>query len=164
MGNFLKISYAFRLSLINSLPLDHGLANQKNNGVKGSKVRLTYVFATNADSSEKRPLLIIGKAHKPQCFKNKTGEMLGFLYRNNAKAWMTSELYQEWLMKWNHELQLQNHHTLLLQDNFAGHICPEGFKNIKVKNFGPNLAAHVQPMDAGIICCFKAHYHAWYIQ
>ena len=158
MGNFFKISYAFRLNLINSLPLDHGLANQKNNGVKGSKVYLTYVFAANADGSEKRLPLIIGKAHKPQYFKNKTGEMLGFLYQNNTKAWMTFELYQEWLIKWNYELQLRNRHILLLQDNFAGHICPKGLTNIKVENFGPNLTAHVQPMDARIIHCFKAHY------
>jgi len=80
MGNFFKISYTFRLSLINSLPPDRGLANQKNNGIKGSKVHLTYVFAANADGSEKRPSLIIGKAHKPRYFINKTGEMLGFLY------------------------------------------------------------------------------------
>jgi len=64
MGNFFKISYAFRLSLTNSLPLDRSLANQKNNSVKGSKVCLTYVFAANADGSKKRPPLIIGKAHK----------------------------------------------------------------------------------------------------
>jgi len=56
---------------------------------------LTYVFAANANGSEKRPPLIIGKVHKPQCFKNKTGEILGFLYQNNAKAWITFELYQE---------------------------------------------------------------------
>jgi len=67
-------------------------------------------------------------------------------------------------MKWSYELQLQNHHILLLQDNFAGHICPEGLTNIKVKNFGPNLTAYVQPMDTGIICCLKAHYHTRYIQ
>jgi len=50
MGNFFKILYAFRLSLTNSLPPDHSLANQKNNGVKGSKVCLTYVFVANTDS------------------------------------------------------------------------------------------------------------------
>ena len=84
--------------------------------------------------------------------------MLGFLYQNNTKAWMTFELYQEWLIKWNYELQLRNYHILLLQDNFAGHICPKGLTNIKVKNFGPNLTAHIQPMNVGIIHCFKAHY------
>ena len=49
--------------------------------------------------------------------------------------------------------------TLLLQDNFTGHIVPGGLQNICIKNFTPNLTAHVQPMDQGIIRCFKAHYH-----
>ena len=31
-------------------------------------------------------------------------------------------------------------------------------------NFEPNLTSHVQPLDQGIIKCFKAHYHARYIQ
>ena len=31
-------------------------------------------------------------------------------------------------------------------------------------NFKPNLTAHVQPKDQGIIQCFKVHYHTWYIQ
>lgn len=96
------------------MPPDRGLADRKHNGVKGSKVRLTYAFAANADGSEKRPAFIIRKAHKPRCFKKKTGKMLGFYYRNNAKAWMTMELYQDWLKRWDHELQLQNRHILLL--------------------------------------------------
>jgi len=52
---------------------------------------------------------------------------------------------------------------LLLQDNFSGHIVPDGLKRIKVVNFEPNLIAHIQPMDQGIIRCFKAHYHASFI-
>jgi hypothetical protein len=32
-----------------------------------------------------------------------------------------------------------------------------------VENFSANLTAHVQPTDAGIIHCFKAHYHACFM-
>ncbi|KAG6871182.1 hypothetical protein C0995_007493 [Termitomyces sp. Mi166 len=32
-----------------------------------------------------------------------------------------------------------------------------------VENFSPNLTAHVQPADAGIIKCFKAHYCACFM-
>jgi hypothetical protein len=53
---------------------------------------------------------------------------------------------------------------VLLQDHFSGHIVPIGLQNIRVMNFRPNLTAHVQPMDQGIIWCFKAHYCAKYIQ
>ncbi|KAN0082802.1 hypothetical protein V8E55_008597 [Tylopilus felleus] len=36
--------------------------------------------------------------------------------------------------------------------------------NILVMNFEPNLTAHIQPNDQGIICCFKAHYRAGFIR
>jgi hypothetical protein len=77
---------------------------------------------------------------------------------------MTSSLYQEWLVNWDRKLQADGQKILLLQDNFSGHIVPDGLQNICVENFEPNLTAHVQPNDQGIIWCFKAHYHARYIQ
>jgi DDE superfamily endonuclease len=108
--------------------------------------------------------VIIGKAKKPRAFGKKTGAQLGFYYRNNAKAWMTSSLYQEWLQQWDDELEAKGRKILLLQDNFSGHIVPDGLRNIHVENLEPNLTAHVQPMDQGIIRCFKAHYRTKYIQ
>ncbi|GAW02276.1 DDE-domain-containing protein [Lentinula edodes] len=132
--------------LFYGLPPDRGLADKQHSGVKGSKVRLTYAFTANADGSEKKPAFIIGKAKKPRAFGNKTGEQLGFRYRNNAKAWMTMELYQDWLLEWDR------------------HVPPEGLQNIAVENFRANLTAHVQPMDSGIIRCFKAHYRQKYIE
>jgi len=81
MGNFyLFILYTFVLNFLNNLLLNHSLTDQKYNSVKENKVCLIYVFATNADSSEKRLSFIIGKVHKPWYFKNKTREILGFLY------------------------------------------------------------------------------------
>ncbi|KAF9226434.1 DDE-domain-containing protein [Gyrodon lividus] len=143
-------SVAAETSLMNlitgSIPPDRGLPNKKQSGVKGNKAQLTYLFTTKADGSQKLPLLVIGKAQKPHAFKHKTGLQLGFYYQNNAKAWMTASLYQEWKI-------------LLLQDNFAGHIVPDTLTNIHVENSEPNLTTHVQPNDQGIIRCFKAHYH-----
>ncbi|KIK76348.1 hypothetical protein PAXRUDRAFT_170211, partial [Paxillus rubicundulus Ve08.2h10] len=70
-------------------------------GIKGKKAQLTYLFMANADSSQKLPLLIIGRAQKPCAFKNKMDSQLGFYYWNNTKAWMTASLYQEWLLDWD---------------------------------------------------------------
>ena len=53
---------------------------------------------------------------------------------------------------------------VLLQDNFSGHIIPDGLQNIHVINFKPNLTAYVQPLDQGIIRCFKGHYRSKFIQ
>ena len=137
---------------------------QKNSGVKGRKVRLTYALTTNAEGSEKLEPLIIGKAQKPRAFKNKSGAQLGFNYRNNAKAWMKTDIYQDWLMDWDIKLRREKRNILLIQDNFSGHIPPDGIENIEVVNFEPNLTSHVQPTDQGIIQCFKAHYHSQYIE
>ena len=146
------------------IPPDQGLSDKKRSGVKGTKVRLTYLFTANADGSEKLPPLIIGKAKKPRAFEKKTGAQLGFHYRNNAKAWMTGDIYQEWLRQWDHKLEERKRKIVLLQDNFSGHIVPDGLRNIHVLNFKPNLTAHVQPMDQGIIGSFKAHYRTKYFQ
>ena len=125
---------------------------------------MTYAFTSNANGSEKLPPFIIGKAKTPRAFNKKSGTQLGFYYRNNPKAWMTGSLYGEWIRAWDRDLQLKQRKILLLQDNFSGHIVPDDLQNIEVRNFEPNLTAHVQPMDQGIIQCFKARYRAKYIR
>ena len=44
--------------------------NLSCHGVKLSKERVTVLVGANSDSSEKLPLLMIGKSAKPRCFKN----------------------------------------------------------------------------------------------
>lgn len=126
-------------------------------------IRSKWYSTANADGSEKLPPFVIGKAERPRAFDKKTGDQLGFYYRSNAKAWMTVALYRDWLLSWDSELRAAKRHVILLQDNFSGHIEPEGLTNIRVENFRPNLTAHVQPNDAGIIRCFKAHYRGKFI-
>ena len=76
---------------------------------------------------------------------------------------MTGLLYGEWIKNWDDELCREGYKILLLQDNCTSHIVPEGLTNIRVENFSANLTPHVQPMDVGIIRCFKAHYRSHYI-
>lgn len=52
----------------------------------------------------------------------------------------------------------QNRKVCLLIDNFSGHYIPYEPKNIEIVFFEPNLTAFIQPLDAGVIRCFKAHY------
>ena len=164
--------YAYVLNLSSSLASDtqirmspdRGLTDREQPGVNGEKNRLTYAFTSNADGSEKLPPFVIGKPAKPRAFNRKTGNQLGFYYRNNAKAWMTALLYQEWIYQWDQELKVKGRKILLLQDNFSAHIIPNNLENIQVENFSPNLTAHVQPKDQGIIQCFKAHYRTKFIE
>jgi hypothetical protein len=76
-------------------PPDRGLSTEQMSGKKRSKFRLTLAFACNADGSEKIPIFFIGKSKQPRCFKKLSPASRGFYYRNNKKAWMTSELFEE---------------------------------------------------------------------
>ena len=51
-----------------------------------------------------------------------------------------------------------NRKVCLTLDNFAGHNIAYQPTNVKIEFFEPNLTPFVQPLDAGVIRCFKAHY------
>src|SRR5713101_9338717 len=52
----------------------------------------------------------------------------------------------------------QNRHVTLTLDNFSGHTITYIPTHIKLIYFEPNLTPYVQPLDAGIVHCVKAHY------
>ena len=55
-------------------------------------------------------------------------------------------------------------HVLLSIDNFSGHYIDYEPTNIEIDFFEPNLTSFIQPLDAGIIRCFKAHYRKHFCQ
>jgi hypothetical protein len=55
-------------------------------------------------------------------------------------------------------MRAQQRKVCLHLDNFSGHYIEYEPTNVKLNYFKPNLTAWVQPLDAGIIRCFKAHY------
>jgi len=84
---------------------------------------------------------------------------------------MRTDLFREWVQKFDHFCRIKKINTLLLVDNASSHINPsrlnqenvEGhtssrLTNVKIHYLPPNSTAHLQPMDAGIIHSFKAHY------
>ncbi|POW18089.1 hypothetical protein PSHT_06154 [Puccinia striiformis] len=141
------------------MPPDTGLAFTRTHGIKGNKNRITVALTCNADRSEMKNPLFIGKSKQPRCFLKKDAAFYNYEYANNASAWMTTKIFQHWLKSWNSKLKQENRNILLLLDNFSGHQVPEeGVSNIQVEFFAPNLTSHVQPLDAGIIKCFKSYY------
>ncbi|KNE95919.1 hypothetical protein PSTG_10718 [Puccinia striiformis f. sp. tritici PST-78] len=145
--------------LFYSMPPDRGLAIEKCSGLKASKTQITTAVTTNSNGSEKLPLLIIGKWAKPKAFRKKSRHSLGFDYHFNKRAWMTTEIFHEWIGRFNCEMRSQKLNILLLLDKFLAHSLPEGgLSNIWLEFFSPNLTAHIQPMDARIIRAFKSHY------
>lgn len=130
--------------------------DEKCHGGKHSKERLTVLLAVNMDGSEKLKPLIIGKSAKPRCFKGiKT---FPTTYRSNKKAWMTTELFNEWLMTLDADMKKQKRKILLFLDNCTVHNNPPPLVNVKLHYFPPNTTSKLQPLDQGIIHNFKTFY------
>jgi len=85
--------------------------NEKTKGVKVCKERIT-VFCCVSMAGKREPLLVIGKSKKPRCFKGV--KVLPVTYHNNANAWMTQEIFSEFLQSWDRRLTRK---VLLLVDN-----------------------------------------------
>ncbi|KAJ2996487.1 hypothetical protein NUW54_g7233 [Trametes sanguinea] len=138
-------------------PPDRGLATTQMAGKKSSKARITVGFMCNATGTEKRPIFYIRKYKRPRCFGKQGPTERGFYYRNNKTSWMTSELFEEWIKLEDAKFRRESRDILLWVDNFSGHEI--SYKtNIRLEFFEPNMTSYVQPLDAGIIRCFKAHY------
>ena len=75
---------------------------------------------------------------------------------------MTSEIFQNWLEKWNNKLANKGRKIALVLDNATCH--PKiTLSNIELVFLPPNTTSHIQPMDQGIIANFKRHYRHYYI-
>ncbi|GAB9463206.1 hypothetical protein Gpo141_00000675 [Globisporangium polare] len=132
------------------------------------KQSFTLALAVNADGSERRAPLIIGKTERPISFKKgRTGPQLGFQYLHNHGAWMTAEIFFAWLNLWNNELLAQDRHVLLLVDSFSGHkLGKKEFSNIQLEYFGARVTEIVQPfcdVVGGIARAFKACFRQLFV-
>lgn len=113
---------------------------------KQDKSRVTLVVGTNADGTDKLPLVVLGKAEKPRWLSKKPDAVQ---YVGTSKGWMTVSVYQEWLRKLD---ERENRRILFLVDNAPTHIHRDvNLKNVAVMKFPPNTTALLQPMDQGVI-------------
>ncbi|GFW17195.1 tigger transposable element-derived protein 6 [Trichonephila clavipes] len=90
------------------------------------------------DGSEKITPLVIGKSAKPQCFKGINS--FPTKYHSNKKAWMTTELFNEWLVSLNSDMKREKRHILLFLDNCTVHNNAPPLSNVKLQFFPPNSA------------------------
>ncbi|GBP22504.1 Tigger transposable element-derived protein 6 [Eumeta japonica] len=127
---------------------------EKHVGGKLSKERIMVLVAANMDGTEKRKLMVIGKSKNPRCFKNIT--KLPVTYKANKTAWMTSQLFEEEVRKWDAELKGRK--ILLLVDNCPAHPFISNLQNIELAFLPPNMTSVLQPMDQSVIKSLKGHY------
>ena len=131
-------------------------SGDKCTGGKNSKERITVMLCSSA-TGEKLPPLIIGKSANPRCFRGVNRAALGAQYYSNKKAWMTSELFEDWLTNLDNRFKAQKRKVLLFIDNCPAHPDVQR-DNVKVVFLPPNTTSRLQPMDAGIIQTMKLLY------
>lgn len=123
-------------------------------GYKTSKDRLTLLFICNASGDYKK-VVVIGKPKNPRCFRNKT---LPLKYYSQNKAWMTKAIWENVLISLNKDMKSQNRNIILFVDNAACHKVDIVLTNVIVEFLPANTTSRIQPLDQGIIHCFKSYY------
>ena len=81
------------------------LASEKCTRGKHSEIKLIAMSAAGA-VGEKLPLLVIGKAKSPSCFK--IVKCLVCMYKAQAKSWMNSEILTDWIKHLDKKCLAQN--------------------------------------------------------
>lgn len=94
--------------------------NEKCHGGKHSKVRVSVLVGANSTGTEKLKLLIIGKSRKPRCFQKH--QKLPVNYDSNKKAWMTSVIFEKYMMELNEKFTAENRSVLFFVDKIVVRI------------------------------------------
>ena len=125
-------------------------------GMKKSKQRVTLLLGANMNGSDWLRPLLIDKFAIPRCLKNV--HSLPVTYKHSKKVWMTSQIWEEWLRSFDKKMARQKRRVLLFADNCPAHPVVPGLKAVTVHFLLPNTTAVLQPMDQGVIQCFKSCY------
>ncbi|UYV62923.1 hypothetical protein LAZ67_2002512 [Cordylochernes scorpioides] len=136
--------------------------HEKCHGGKLSKERVTLLVGANMDGSEKLPLLMIGKAADPRCFKNVKTKPAD--YANSARAWMTSYLFEKWLLNLDKKFTKEKRKVILFIDNCTAHNSIPPMENVEVIFFPANMTSVIQPMDKGVIKNLKHFYRRFLVE
>lgn len=142
-------------------------------GHKPMKDRLTLLLCGNASGDFKLKPLLVYHSENPRAFKRNhvIKSQLNVMWRANKKAWVTRQIFTEWVHKvfgpsvktYLQEKQLPLR-ALLVMDNSPAH--PPGLEEtlihecsfISVMFLPPNTTPLLQPMNQQVISNFKKLY------
>ena len=143
--------------------------------VKGSKLekeRLTLALCVNVTGTERLKPMMIGRYKQPHCF-DKAFRVSDFVhYSANKTAWMTQELFREYVADVNRTMRLSSRNILLLLDNATSHclssdiaetrqirgVLVAQMSNVLLVYLPANTTSVLQPLDQGTIAVVKQHY------
>lgn len=133
-------------------------------GFKTAKERVTIMFCSNASGEKFMKPMMISNSLKPRAMKGINVESLPVYWRANKKAWMTKDLFDDWLRncfipeaKAYCEEKNLPFKVLLTLDNASSHSTFD-HPNVQLQFLPPNTTSLLQPLDQGIISVFKKYY------
>ncbi|XP_064165140.1 tigger transposable element-derived protein 4-like [Anguilla rostrata] len=133
------------------------LKTEKFTSGKNSMDRITILFACNMSGTDKLIPLVIGHSKNQRCFH---GRKVPLPWYANKQAWMTAEIFAEWVKKTDYEMGWKHKKIILLLDNCTAHPSDIQLSNIRLVFLPANMTSFIQPIDQGIIRNFKALYRS----
>jgi hypothetical protein len=125
--------------------------------------KVSVLLCVNSDGSDKQVPIVIRKSLKLLCFKNI--KKLPSKYHMNNKAWMTTDIFSSFLRSLDASMGVQKRNILLFVDNCAAHPKYISFlRNVKVIRYLANCTSVLQPLDLGVIKCYKQLYRKCLMQ
>ncbi|GBM94269.1 Tigger transposable element-derived protein 6 [Araneus ventricosus] len=121
---------------------------QKSEEARGGKIpqeRLTISFCVRAAGEKEKPL-VIWRCQRPRCFKGKDLNRFGVSWYTNKKAWITSSIFEEWLVNFDKKMRNKAKKVPLLLDNATCHADGAQLKNVKQLFLPPNTKSKLQIM------------------
>lgn len=155
-----------------NLPLDY--AQYEMSHIQRRIEVATVMLCSNLDGSEKLKPLVVGKYNSYRSFRNyfpddpsnpvqlsQLGEKMAnkfeISYHSNRKAWLTSNLFYNWLARWDKRLVADNRKIYVVLDDSCSHrIVNLNLKNITL--FYTSSNSRFLPFNWGVLDEFKTRY------
>lgn len=77
---------------------------------------------------------------------------------------MMRELFSEWLLKVDDQMQKEGRKILMIVDNCSAHLVDFRLTNVCLEFLPPNCTSLHQPLDQGIIKSVKSHFRRRLVQ
>ena len=154
-----EIYSADKTSLLYRAAPDGSLDNscQSVSGSQRVSEHIVVLCCANVTGKDKRKLLVIGKSKTPHCLKDPDVDNLPVIYRTDCDARLTADVFVEWLMDWDGQLEREGRRILLLLNTCSAHPHLKKLKNIRLE-YPPHTSSCLLPMNAGVIEMLKMLY------
>ena len=143
--------------------VEGGMCMGTHHKSESSSHSVTVLLCCSAVGEKLKPL-VIGKSGVRHTFQNVAIANLPVVWKQQAKACMTSSLFTEWLKNLDEYMAQQNRHIALFMDMGPGHLSNILLKNVRLQFYLDNSSSYLQPLQQGVITSFKAHYRTRFLQ